>query len=216
MKSYKSRNKLRSETPSGVPAGRATKLYPERIQKFITKNHIGVGPKEMAKLLNQTFGTNYTVRQMKSYYANRKINSGLTGCFKKGHIPFNKGKKGLSIGGKTTQFKKGHRPANYLPVGTEAKKGDGYVYIKIADPNKWKQKHILIWEECNGPVPSGHVILFGDSDRYNFDISNLICVSKHQLLILNQKGLIQKDADLTKTGITIAKIHQKISERKKL
>jgi hypothetical protein len=35
--------------------------------------------------------------------------------FKKGHIAWNKGKKGISIGGVATQFKKGDVPHNKLP-----------------------------------------------------------------------------------------------------
>ena len=94
MKSYKTNHKLKSGTPCGLPAGRPTELYPAEIKKFIEENHKGVGPKEMAELLNKTFGTSYTKEQLKSYYGNHKISSGLTGYFKTGHTPANKGKKG--------------------------------------------------------------------------------------------------------------------------
>jgi hypothetical protein len=123
--------------------------------------------------------------------------------------------KGLQIGGEETQFKKGNRPHNYKPVGTERVNGEGYVDVKIADPNKWRSKHILIWEKENGPVPKGHVIIFGDGNRLNLELDNLILVSRKQLAILNKNNLIQKDADLTRTGIIVADIYRKINEQKK-
>ncbi len=223
MKSYKTNNKLKSETPTGLPAGRPSKTYPEEIKNFITDNHIGVGPKGMAELLNKTFNTNYTAEQMKSYYGNHNINSGLVGYFEKGLKPWNKGLKGVTTGGVQTQFKEGHLPHNYVPVGSERirtvrtnrkTKGD-YIDVKIADPNKWKAKHIIIWEERNGPVPKGHAVIFGDGNNRNFDPNNLILVSRKQLVILNKMRLIQNDANLTRTAVITADLVLKIGERKK-
>lgn len=215
IRAYLKNHGLKTGIGCGVPAGRPTKKYPAEIKNFITENHKGVGPKEMTELLNKEFGTNYTVNQIKAYYTNHNINSGLTGYFTKGHEPWNKGKKGVHTGGKATQFRKGHKPWNYQPIGSERVNGDGYIDIKIADPNKWKGKHILIWEQHNGPVPKGHVVIFGDGNSRNFDPDNLILVSRKQLAVLNKNKLIQNDADLTRTAIIIADLHSKISERKK-
>ena len=143
---------------------------------------------------------------------------GLETRFKKGIIPWNKGLKGVVTGGKETQFKKGNKPANWRPLGSERISKDGYVEVKVADGrlNKnWKAKHIVIWEEHNGPVPPGHVIIFGDGNNRNFDPGNLLCVSRAQLARLNQRGLIQEDAELTRAGIAIADICNKIGERKR-
>lgn len=172
----------------------------------------------MTELLNKTFDTNYTHSQMKGYYSHNKINSGTTGRFEPGIIPWNKGMKGVNFGGKETWFKKGTRPANWVPIGSERVNTDGYVDVKVADgqnQKNWKGKHILIWEERNGPVPLGHAIIFGDGNNRNFDPENLLLVSRAQLARLNQSGLIQNDTELTKTGIIIADILNKIGERKK-
>ena len=173
----------------------------------------------MAARLNKTFGTNYTHSQMKGWYARHKLNSGITGYFPKGNIPFNKGKKGISYPGmEATQFKPGNKPSNWRPLGSERVSKDGYIEVKVADGrlNKnWKAKHILLWEEQNGPVPPGHAIVFGDGNKRNFDLDNLILVSRAQLVRMNQKGLIQDNIDLTKTGILIADIYNKIGERKR-
>lgn len=182
--------------------------------KFIKEHVKGRGNQELTDMVNAHFGLNLTMAQIRSYKKNHKLSSGLDGRFKPGQVPPNKGRKGQG-GWEPTQFKKGYRPHNYQPVGTERVNGDGYVDIKIADPNKWKGKHILIWEEHNGPVPPGHAVIFGDGNRRNFEPDNLLLVSRKQLVRMNQRGLIQDDAELTKTGIIIADIHNKIGERKK-
>jgi hypothetical protein len=215
MKSYKQNHKLKSGTPAGLPAGSPTSLFPEEIKNFIKQNYIGVGHKDMADLLNKTFGTNYTSMQMKAYYGRRSLDSGLSGKFQPGHTPANKGQKGITTGGVETQFKEGNRPHNYKPVGTVRVTADDYVEIKVADPNKWKGKHIIVWEASNGAVPKGSVVIFGDGNRLNFDPDNLIHVSRKQLVMLNKKGLIQNNADLTRTGIIIADIYQKLAVARK-
>lgn len=193
------------------------KRYPKEVKEFIKENYVGVGPKEMTEMLNKKFGTNYTRTQIKGYYANNKINSGLNGFFRKGYKPWNAGLKGVVTGGVETQFKKGNKPANWMPIGSERINCDGYVDVKIADGKKqrnWKGKHLLIWEKHNGPVPAGHAVIFGDGDNRNFELSNLILVSRKQLLVMNRNNLIQKDANLSRTGVIIADLYSKISERK--
>lgn len=217
MKSYKNNHKLRSGTKRGNPKG-YSKVYPPGVRGFIAKNVVGLGNAELAELVNQEFGTEYTIEQIKAYKKNNKLDSGLTGHFPKGHEPFNKGKKKFWIGGEETQFKKGHRPHNWVPLGTERISKDGYIEVKIREgqfQKNWRGKHILIWEKENGPLPEGHAIVFGDRDKRNFDVDNLICVSRAQLARLNQNGLIQNDADLTRTGVVIADMITKMSERKK-
>lgn len=214
MKSYKANYGLKSGIGCSIPAGQPTKLYPEKVREFIAEHYVGVGHQGMADLLNKTFGTIYTKDQMKAYYARFKLDSGLSGYFKKGFVPHNKGKRGVG-GWAPTQFKKGHKPWNYQPVGSERVNTDGYLDVKIADPNKWKTKHVLIWEAANGPVPKDHVLIFGDGNKKNVKLENLILVSRKQLARLNQSNLIQNDAELTKTGIIIADIFNKIGERKR-
>ena len=190
--------------------------YTEEQGRFIADNAKGRTTKELTKLFNERFDLNLKKSQIRAYKKNHSIKSGVNTQFKKGNTPWNKGKTGLSIGGKETQFKKGHKPHNYRPVGSERVNSDGYVDIKVADPNVWKGKHIIIWEKHNGPVPEGHAVIFGDRDRRNFDIDNLILVSRSQLLTMNQDNLIKKDAELTKTGKVIADLKHKITDKKKI
>lgn len=170
---------------------------------------------EIQKIMSEKFNYDFTLKQIEGAIKRYKLSTGLTGQFQKGHIPVNKGVKGVIYEGtKKTWFQKGQAPINYRPVGSERLNVDGYIEIKVADPKKWRLKHNVIWEEHNRPIPEGYAVLFGDGDKSNFDINNLILVSRQQLLMLNRHNLIQNDADLTRTGIVIADLYQKMSERK--
>ena len=208
MRSYKKNHNLKSGIRCGVPAGRATKRYPDEIFKFIKKNYKGVGHKEMSSLLNKTFGTNYTQSQIKSFYGNHKLNSGLTGRFYKGHTPANKGMKGYHTpGSEKGWFKKGNIPVGHKPIGSERiDNKDGYTLVKTAEPNVWELKHRIIWEKENGPVPEGHVITFLDGDKSNISLDNLALITMAESLHLTRAGLRSSNPEFTRTGILVAKV----------
>ena len=183
---------------------------------FIRKNVKGIGNVELTQLFNSHFKLNLKLTQIKAFKKNHKLGSGLDGRFKTGQVSFNKGLKGIWFeGSEQSWFKKGHIPVNHRAVGSERVTVDDYTEVKVAEPNKWRLKQRVIWEKCNGDIPKGHVIIFGDGDRHNLDIGNLILVSRQQLSILNKNKLIQNDVDLTRTGIIIADLYQKIRERGK-
>ncbi|MEK5162044.1 HNH endonuclease signature motif containing protein [Paenibacillus sp. FSL R5-0527] len=190
------------------------RFTPEQ-KEFIRSNVQGQLIPELTDLINSKFGIELKQSQIRAFVKNNGLKSGVDSRFKPGSVPFNKGKKGLCQGGVETQFKKGHTPHNYVPVGSERVNGYDYVDVKIADPNKWRGKHNLIWEQHNGPIPKGHVVIFGDGNRRNFDTNNLILVSRAQLAVLNKKGLIQNNAELTRTGIIMADIYRKMRQRKR-
>jgi hypothetical protein len=98
--------------------------------------------------------------------------------FYKGHEPWNKGMKGLDIGGKESQFKKGHVPHNHKTVASERIDEDGYTYIKIADPRKWVLKHRYIYEQEHGTLEPHMIVTFRDKNISNFEIENLEAITK--------------------------------------
>ncbi|MCY7919398.1 HNH endonuclease signature motif containing protein [Bacillus vallismortis] len=189
--------------------------YSAEEKEFIKNNVKGRSNDELLKMFNDRFVLNLTKSQIAAFKKNNRLSSGLDGRFKPGHIPFNKGKKGLMCGGKETQFKKGQRALNYRPVGSERVSVDGYIEIKVADPGKWRMKHLVLWEEANGPIPKGHCLLFLDGNKLNVSLDNLQLITRSQLVRMNQNGLISTDADLTKTGVIVAEILSKIGERKR-
>ena len=153
MKSFKQNYKIRSGREHLKGMKKETELYPKEVLEFILQNYKGKGHSEMAKTLNEKFGTKYTAMQIKAFYGSRKLDSGITGHFPPGNVPFTKGKKGFySKGSEKGWFEKGHTPLNKLPIGSVVKKTDGYLWRKIGEGSRdWKQEHILRWEEKNGP-----------------------------------------------------------------
>lgn len=84
--------------------------------------------------------------------------------FARGMTPWNKGMKGIQIGGIHTQFQPGSVPHTTMPVGAYRMCG-GMLERKISEqpgPNhlRWRPVSRLVWEAANGPVPAGHIVVF--------------------------------------------------------
>lgn len=56
--------------------------------------------------------------------------------------------------------------------------------------------------------------MFADKNKRNFDIDNLILVSKSEDLIMNNNKLLFSNKELTKTGHLIAKVIDKTNKVK--
>jgi len=109
--------------------------------------------------------------------------------FQKGHVPANKGKamrEETRMKVSATFFRKGNVPYNVCPVGHTAVTTDGYAKIKIAEPNVWRYRSYLVWEEANGKVPPNHVLYHLDGDKLNDDLSNLRLLSRRELQLSNR------------------------------
>lgn len=186
------------------------------MKQFILDNYKGRYNQELADLFNQKFNTNITSRMIKSYKANNKLNSGLTGKFRKGQTPHNKGKKmpkEVYEKVKHTMFAKGNVPPNHRPVGSERISKDGYIEVKVAEPNKWRLKQRVVYEEAKGKIPEGCPIIFLDGNKRNFDIDNLRCITRSELLYLNCNGLNNSN-EITETGILMARLDRAKNKKK--
>lgn len=105
--------------------------------------------------------------------------------FTSGHTPANKGKMmspELYAKCAPTMFKKGNTPKNHREVGSERVGKDGYLWVKVAEPNKWRCKHRIIWEEANGPIERGYNVQFKDGNPQNISLDNLYLISRAQQL----------------------------------
>lgn len=109
--------------------------------------------------------------------------------FSKGHTPANKGMKQeeyMSVEKiqrtQRTRFQRGHVPGNHKHIGYERIDKNGYLLIKTEEPNIFKLKHRLIWEQQYGPIPKGCNIQFKDGNPRNLSIDNLYLISKSQQL----------------------------------
>ena len=201
---------------SNVSTGRSR--FTEKQLNYLKEIGDSKPNKEITKLFNEKFNLDIPHHKITNLKWRNNIPSQrvYAGIYEKGMIPWNKGLKGY-MGANKTSFKKGSFSPKRVPIGTERVIQNGYAQIKVKDfayLENWKGKHIIVWEEENGPVPKGHAIIFGDKDKTNFNINNLICVSRKELLGLNKMDLIQDDAELTKTAINIVNVAYKISQRR--
>ena len=190
-------------------------LYTDEQIEFVRQNIKGTSYNKITEMFNERFITNLKLTTMNGFLKRNKFTNGLNANFKKSQSAWNKGMKGIDLAGengKKTQFKKGQTPINYREVGSERINVDGYTEIKVSDPREWKAKHVFVWEKENGKVPKGHVIIFGDRNRLNLELDNLILLSRKQLVTMNKRNLIKSDAELTRIGVMLADLYNKISD----
>lgn len=111
--------------------------------------------------------------------------TGRTGCFPKGNVSHNKGKRGFCApGSEKGWFKPGERGGVaiklYKPIGTERVSRDGYIERKVNDDlplqARWKTVHRINWETANGPLPDGHRLKCLDGNKANTAASNWVAV----------------------------------------
>lgn len=193
---------------------KAVRRYTKEELNFIRKIAPGRHYHEIVEMFNKKFEYQIDTKKLKVTLNNHKISTGLTGRFEKGHVAHNKGKKFPGTGSRTA-FKKGNVPSNKMKVGEDTLTTDGYVKTKIAEPNLWEYKHKLIWIKANGPIPEKHCVIFADGNKLNLSIDNLLLVSKAELLMLNSRKLISENSEITKTGLNVVKVMNKIYKIKK-
>lgn len=193
--------------------------------KFLIENVKGITLKELTKMFNRRFDLNLTEAAISHRKVKLKIKSGIVGGqFQKGHKTFNKGmtwdeympKESQERSRKTT-FKKGSIPPNHREIGSERLDTDGYILVKIQDGKghkNWVLKHRLVWKNMYGDIPPGYKIMFADGNKQNCDIKNLILVSDAEELIMNQNRFVKDNADLTRVGLNIARVIDRVNKRK--
>ena len=200
------------------------RLFSDEQESFIRREYKSHSIAELTELFNSTFGRSVTRSQIKAFTSRRKIVSGRTGHYSKGHKPWNNGTKGKGICKPNSgSFKKGEIPANTKPLGHERVcSKDGYILIKVEDKNpytgaatRYKHKHVHLYEQKNGPVPDGMVVIFKDGDKRNFEPENLVAITRSELVRLNQNGYGQFPAELKPTVFVMTKLKAKAFERMK-
>lgn len=214
MSSMKKRYKL-----SGGPRARVfSQVFPPDICRFIESNYEGVGHQAMADKIREEFGQEYTAQQIKSYYANHDLNSGLTGHFQKGQPSHNKGVKmspEVYEKARATMFKPGNRPHNAVPVGTVVMATIGYYKEKIAEPDEWEFCHIKAWKDAHGEVPEGMIVSFKDGNREDWSIENLILLTKEENAYLNGMHMRSEFPEITMAAANVAKLAMKAKKIRK-
>lgn len=129
-------------------------------------------------------------------------------------IPYN-GKHGKFQPGVATR----HVPIGSVIIAQYGirKNGERYTYelVKVAEPNVWKRKSLLVWEKHYGSLPEGKMIIFLDGDTLNSDVENLYAVSCGVHFRLNKYRTMKPNREFMLAAIKIAEIEDAIARVKK-
>lgn len=165
------------------------KITDEQIE-FLKANVKGRTEQELANLINSRFGTDFSSNSIRHYKYKFRLKSDV-------------------------RYQKGNIPHNHKPIGYEFIDDQGYIRIKIAEPNTWEYKQRYIWKKYFGDIPEGYRITFKDGNKTNMDINNLLLISPSEILRMNDHNLFSKNKELTETGLLLAKLINKIGEVKR-
>lgn len=155
----------------------AHELFTEEQDEFLRQHNILRA--ELTELFNERFGTNKT----RSAISHRCSRLGM-------------------------KLSKEIRYNN--PINTKYKVGDeimyrGYIWVKVSEEcahhadtrfqsKCWKRKHYMIWEEANGPIPEGMVIVHLDGNKTNNELSNLYCTTKSNALFTSNPLVFESES----------------------
>jgi hypothetical protein len=81
-----------------------------------------------------------------------------------------------------TEFKAGQSAPNKLPVGSVTirnRLGTKRAFVKIAEPNVWRERAKVVWERENSKrLPRGYVVHHIDRDALNDAPNNLVALTR--------------------------------------
>jgi hypothetical protein len=161
---------------------------------------------------------------LKAYFLGIKYLGKKKGCFNKGNIPYNLGKKRkpetIAKMSKTF-FKKGNKPHNtkhdyavsfWKDISNS--KQLGYWYIRLGLSN-WQPLHREIYKNVhNVELSNKDMVYFIDGDSHNVHPDNLGLRTRLEHAIYNSPNSNQHP-ELIETKILLAKINKKIKENAK-
>lgn len=189
---------------------------------FIKDNYLSLPVKRIANIIGRS-GTFVAGRMRKmglivpaSIIEERKA----LGRFKKGQVSHNKGLKQSEFmtteaieRTKGTRFKKGDKPHNTTydgHISTRVSHGVRYKWIRVG-LGEHRLLHRVVWEEHNGPIPSGYNVQFKDGNSLNCDINNLYLIDRNRQAVVNKKGGKSIPYELRETIHIIQSIKAKIN-----
>lgn len=159
--------------------------FSKQEDKFLEDNYLQFGYHELSRRMGRSkYGI---VNRLRLLGLKVPANIMVTrrNLFPKGHVPFNKGIKGVHSS-PATEFKKGNLPANTLYDGcitirTDHKDRTGrqYKWIRVS-LGKWLQYHLYLWEKANGKVPPGYTLRFKNKNSLDVRLNNLEIISRAQ------------------------------------
>ena len=157
-----------------------TRMYPNHYAREIA-DILGRGISSIHCKANSLGLESSLEKIQRTGYETSKSPASIAARFQKGSVPLNKGKKvSPEVYSKIqpTMFKKGRTPVNHREVGAERVNVYGYIEIKVSEPNSWRLKHRVMWEQVNGTIPRGYNVQFKNHNPLDCRIENLYLISK--------------------------------------
>ena len=157
-----------------------TRMYPNHYAREIA-DILGRGISSIHCKANSLGLESSLEKNQRAGYETSKSPASIATRFQKGSVPLNKGKKvSPEVYSKIqpTMFKKGSTPVNHRDVGEERVNVYGYIEIKVSEPNTWRLKHRVMWEQVYGTIPMGYNVQFKNHNPLDCRIENLYLISK--------------------------------------
>lgn len=192
--------------------------YTNEQKEFIGSICEGLTVDGILKQFKERFNVEVTKKSIKGIMYRNKFKNHMQGYetrLIKGQEAWNKGKKGLQLGGEEGWFKKGNLPPSHKPIGSESAQ-DGIVWIKVAEPNKWMKKHHYIHEHAYGPLSKGMVLRFKDGNKSNVTLGNLFVVSRRVCTSIVSRGIKFDNPELNVTAHKIAELELIVKDIEKI
>lgn len=193
-----------------------SKKYGKEVVDYIKDNAEGLLNEQLAENINHTFGISITKEEVKGIKAYIGAKSGIS-CYDAmmmtrpdDWVNPRRGKK-LSPENyekiRKAFFKKGFNGLPPCPVGTERVRGNR-IFIKIEEPDIWISKAKYVYEKETGEyLKQGEVVVLLDGSIDNFELDNLMKVSKAEVLRYNQMKLeARKNKELNKLVYSLHKL----------
>lgn len=172
------------------------------------------------KLFNERYGLDMSESSIKQQVQKHKIRAATNGCFPKGNIPYNKGvpmSPEQYAKCRPTMFLKGNIPANHKPIGSDRVTKDGYIEVKIAEPNKWELLQVLVMQGMIGRrLKKGvELVRFLDGNTLNCHPDNLILTTRRVNARINQRKVKPITAEAMKAVVKVEEIKCLIREKER-
>lgn len=174
----------------------------EYLAEVVTGRHL----KEVTAEMNKKFEYQFTEMQVRAAIKRYGLKMGVPTRWQKGHVPHNKGAKGVSKANKGS-YKKGHIPINASPIGAE-RMYQGYTQVKVSS-QKWELKQRVMYEKYhNVKLKPQDVVIFLNRDKKDFSKENLYLIDRETQMYMAKNNLWSGDPELNKTAVKIAEIYK--------
>lgn len=175
-------------------------------KKYLAEIVTGRYLKEVTELMNKKFEYQFTEMQVRAAIKRYGLKMGVQTQWQKGHVPYNKGTRGVSKANKGS-YKKGNIPINVAPIGAE-RIHQGYTQVKVSE-KKWELKQRVMYEKYhNVKLKPQDVVIFLNRNKKDFSKENLYLIDRETQMYMAKNDLWSGDPELNKTAVKIAEIYK--------